>query len=244
LLPPETERVWNFVKRQPALTGFVLVGGSALAIRIAHRRSEDLDLAYPQNQLPRVRLEAFLRVASEGGLNFVRNDDPAALDEFIQGGLELHDFQQNFLVNGEVKVTFFSPDNALGKVMAAPPEPTVRVASLGELFRAKCLVSALRSKTRDWIDLYVLMREHGFTIQDFASAFNEAGAELQRDIALSRLCSGVPQRDDEGYTQPLKNPPSLEQIRTFFIEQRNRLEISSAAEAMRHRGRVGGDPRA
>lgn len=57
LLPPETERVWNCLKQQPALAGFVLVGGSALALRIRHRRSDDLDIAYPAHQLPRARLE-------------------------------------------------------------------------------------------------------------------------------------------------------------------------------------------
>jgi hypothetical protein len=45
LLPTATEKVWDFLRTQPALAGFVLVGGSALALRIHHRRSEDLDMA-------------------------------------------------------------------------------------------------------------------------------------------------------------------------------------------------------
>ena len=45
MLPPETEQVWHFLKQQPALAGFVLLGVSALALRIGHRLSEDLDLA-------------------------------------------------------------------------------------------------------------------------------------------------------------------------------------------------------
>jgi len=32
LLPPATEKVWSFLKNQPALAGFVLVGGSALPL--------------------------------------------------------------------------------------------------------------------------------------------------------------------------------------------------------------------
>jgi hypothetical protein len=47
VLPPETDRIWTFLKEQPSLSGFVLIGGTALALQIAHRRSEDLDLAYP-----------------------------------------------------------------------------------------------------------------------------------------------------------------------------------------------------
>ena len=58
MLPPETDRIWTFLKEQPSLSGFVLIGGIALALQIAHRRSEDLDLAYPESRLPRVRFQA------------------------------------------------------------------------------------------------------------------------------------------------------------------------------------------
>jgi hypothetical protein len=61
LLPPATEKVWNFLQEQPALAGFVLVGGSALALTIRHRVSEDLDLVFPDIRLPRQRLNALFR---------------------------------------------------------------------------------------------------------------------------------------------------------------------------------------
>jgi len=235
LLPPDTETVWEFLKTQPTLAGFVLIGGSALALRIRHRRSEDLDLVWLETHLPRRRLEALLRIASESGLVFEPSDDEAALHDFADGGLDFHDYQQNFLVNRSVKVFFFAPETQLIKVLSAPAEQTVRIATLAELFRAKCLVSAKRSKTRDWLDLYLLMRDHGFTIRDFAQAFREAGAETQCDTAFARLCSGLPQRDDEGYAHLLQNAPSLQEMTSFFVEQRNRLEIETAAEAKRRR---------
>src|SRR5438270_13638956 len=52
LLPAETEKVWNFLKDQTALAGFVLADGSALALIIRHRISEDLDFVYPDVRLP------------------------------------------------------------------------------------------------------------------------------------------------------------------------------------------------
>ena len=233
MLPPETEAVWEFVKTQPALGGFVLIGGSALALRLGHRRSEDLDLACLERRLPRPHLEALLLLARNHGLRFDRDDDEVTLQYFIQDGLELHDFQQNFVAGGGVKVSFFTADDQLRRVLTAPREATPRVATLEELFNAKCLVSALRSKTRDWLDLYLLMREHGFTIQQFAEAFRRAGAENQCDTALARLCSGIPQKDDEGYAHLLAAPPSLPEITAFFQEQRNRLEIEKASQVKR-----------
>jgi DNA-binding transcriptional MerR regulator len=235
LLPTETEKVWNFLKGQPALTGFVLVGGSALSMRIQHRLSEDLDFAFLQASLPRQRLEARLHRAREAGQDFQCNDNEAALQEFALGGMELRDYQQAFLVNGGVKVSFFAANAPMVRVLSAPPETGPRVASLAELFKTKCLISASRSKTRDWLELYLLLRDHGFSIRDYQAAFEEAGIESQCDLGLSRLCSGLPQSDDEGYAQLLTNAPSLEEMTAFFVAQRESLEIESAAKAARWR---------
>jgi len=242
LLPAETEKVWNFLKDQPALQGFVLAGGSALALTIRHRFSEGLDFVYSDVRLPRQRLEVFSRQAREQGFDFQRNDNEAAAQDFALGGMELHDYQQDFLVNGMVKVSFFAPDEGLRKVLSAGGERKVRVASLAELFKTKCLVSAVRSKSRDWLDLYLLMREHGFSVHDYQAAFCEAGIPNQCDLGLARLCAGVPQRDDEGYAHLLQNPPSLADMRAYFVAQRNKLEIEIAAEAMRQKQKPASPP--
>ena len=213
----------------------MLVGGSALALRIRHRISEDLDLAFPDSVLPRARIDAMLRLAQEAGLDFQHNDDEAAVQEFALGGLELRDYQQNFLVDRVVKVSFFTPDTEFAQVFTELSEPTPRVASLAELFKTKCLVSARRSKTRDWLDLYILMYEHGFSIRDYKAAFLQAGSETQFDIGLARLCSGVPQRDDEGYSHLMSDPPTIEVMKAFFIAERDRLEVESAARAFRNK---------
>jgi len=111
----------------------------------------------------------------------------------------------------------------------------VRVASLAELFKTKCLVSARRSKTRDWVDLYVLMSQHGFSVGDYESAFREAGIESQADIGLARLCSGTPQRDDEGYVHLLRDAPKLEEMTAFFRAARDERERQAAADGIRER---------
>lgn len=231
LLPPATERVWNFLKDQRWLAGFVLVGGSALALRIGHRLSEDLDFAFPDLKLPRGRLDALLKEAGKSGFDFQRNDNEAVLNDFIRGGGDLHDYQQDFVVDRQVKVSFFAPDAAQAKILHADAKPTPRVAELPELFKTKALVSAVRSKTRDWIDLYVLMREHGFTLGDYAAAFREAGAESQFETGLARLCSGTPQADDEGFEHLLTHPPTLAQMQSYFAARRDEFEIQAARSA-------------
>lgn len=235
MLPADTKQVWSFLKEQPALAGFVLVGGSALALRIRHRMSEDLDFVSSEPRLPRARLEALCRIAEASGFDFQHQDDEATTQEFADAGLALHDYQQNYLVNQNVKVSFFAPDPPLAMVLKGPLEPTARVATIEELFKTKALVSASRSKTRDWIDLYVLLRDHRFNLRDYRAAFEEAGVSAQCDTGLSRLCSGVPQRDDEGYAHLLSDPPTLEEMKAYFTAQRDKLEIEMAEEAARRR---------
>lgn len=45
-LPAETRQLWLALMHEPLLRGFVLIGGTALTLRIGHRLSEDLDFAY------------------------------------------------------------------------------------------------------------------------------------------------------------------------------------------------------
>lgn len=232
MLPPETKKVWDFLKDQPALAGFVLGGGSALAMIIRHRLSEDLDFIYPDIRLPRQRLEALRHEAAVAGFEFTPNDDEAALQDFAASGMELHHYQQDFVVNGSVKISFFAPDEPLRKIIS-PASYKLRVATLQECFKAKCLVSAARSKTRDWLDLYLLLRDHGFNISDYRAAFLEAGIPNQCDAGLARLCSGIPSADDEGYQLLLPNPPTLAEMKTYFISQRDKLEVETATTELR-----------
>jgi hypothetical protein len=86
VLPADTERVWSFLKQQRGLAGFVLMGGSALALRIGHRVSDDLDLAWLELRLPRARLEAVRRAAGANGFDFQPQDDEATVREFADAG--------------------------------------------------------------------------------------------------------------------------------------------------------------
>jgi len=231
MLRPETEKLWNYLRTSEALAGFVLIGGTALTLHIQHRLSEDLDFVFLDGtngvRLPRTRLNALLIDAGAHGFDFARNNDPAAEDEMEIAGMDLLDYQQDFLVNG-VKVTFFVPEPELTRVVAPNPGSTVRIATVGELFKTKTLVTAERSKSRDWFDLYVLLKHHGYSIFDYYRAFEEAGQPRKAENGMNRLCLGKPQLDDEGFEKLVANAPSLEEMAAFFREQRDRYEIEKS----------------
>ncbi len=82
------------------------------------------------------------------GFNFVPNDSSEGLAEFEDTGMDCHDYQQDYMVGGCVKLTLLCA--------GAPDRP--RVASLEEIFRLKCMACANRSKTRDWLDMQVMLQ--------------------------------------------------------------------------------------
>lgn len=150
-LLPETRRLWERLRQEPLLKGFVLVGGTALTLRIGHRISEDLDFAYLGDSLPRRRLLLLATRLGEEGMTLEPIQDVAAAEEFIDAGLELDDYQQNYLAHlpeGQVKLSFVRFGNELTTLLNGNAESPVRVAILDEVFRMKVLACADRSKTR------------------------------------------------------------------------------------------------
>lgn len=232
-LREDTERVWRFLAQHPALTDFILVGGTALTLHIGHRLSEDLDFALGELRLPRARIQALQRAGLESGFPFVANDEPRAIEEFEISGMDLLDYQQNFVVAGTVKVTFFCPDPDARIHLGAGARRGPRVATTDEIFAMKCLVAADRSKTRDWFDLFTLMRDHGYSPADFEGVFAASGVPQKMEIALSRLTAGRPHVLDEGYESPLPNPPTLTEMSQFFREVADEAHAAAAARVMR-----------
>ena len=235
-LPPETRRLWERLRQEPLLAGFVLVGGTALTLRIGHRVSEDLDFACLDQLLPVRRLTLLGQRLHAHGITLQANQDTAAEQDFIDAGLRLDEHQQDYvaaLPEGRVKLSFVRFDNGLTSLLAGAADSPLRVASLDEVFKLKALVCADRSRTRDWFDLYVLMTQHGFEASDFHRAFIEADKAGSFDIACMRLRSCTPSLADPGYTHLLSTAPSLDQMRSFFAEALDRLEIDLSAAAFK-----------
>lgn len=229
MLKPETQALWDQIRDKPALHGFVLIGGTALAMHIGHRVSEDLDLAWPGARLPRQRITALRRALEEVGATLVANDSMEAIREFEDSGMELHDYQQNYLANESVKLTFVAPDQEVAVQMNAADPKRLRIATMDEIFRLKCVACANRSKTRDWFDMYTLFERGDFQPIDMIEPFERAKAPQKLNIALHRMCSGVPDAGDEGYDHLLAAPPSLEEMRARLIAARDDIEVALAS---------------
>jgi len=228
-LPPATRVLWRQLENEEALRGFILVGGSALSLRIGHRLSEDLDFAFSATKLPIGQLAALRRKFP----GWTPNDNPAAYDEFLNAGMSLHDFQQDYLTEENVKITFFAEERDAWNLLTSGSESGPRVAELDEIFALKSLVCAKRSNARDWFDLYTLIQNHGFTLHEFQKAFEKSKRLKNLDMAFQRLCSGKPSESDPGFEGLLPNPPSVEELAAFFKEAVDNYMVAESAAVLK-----------
>jgi len=234
VMPLPTAEIFQLLQDNPLLATFSLIGGTGLSLHIGHRISEDLDFVTTTPKLPRAALQKLkesLQIANHCITPIV---NPEGSDDFLNAGMDIQDYSQNWLIDNNVKITFFTADQhhkeILGKTGATSG---FAVAPLLQIAQLKAIVACSRSKSRDWIDLFLLEKNHQFGVTQWREAYEKAGlTSLHFENALNRICSGKPQKGDEGFHMLLPNPPSIEEIAKHFQILRKTYEVTAAKEAL------------
>jgi len=137
-LQDKTKEVLStLVKTAPFLTNYSLVGGSALALYLCHRKSEDLDFFTYNDSFNRQDIFQYLKRFDR---NEILTDSDDQLDVLIEG----------------VKVTFF---NAKWGFLKPVDPQALNIASLESIAAMKTNVLFMRAKYRDYYDLYFLAKK-------------------------------------------------------------------------------------
>jgi len=143
ILPVPQKRLWDRLGDTP--DGFVLYGGTALALRLGHRESVDFDPGILCRQVPYLKGAATARAEAN------------ALECLLD-------------LDGHVKVSFFGglglrsvrePDRATGSGM--------RVASVLDIAATKALSVQQRAAARDFVDIHAIL-ETGLSIGEMLGA--------------------------------------------------------------------------
>lgn len=175
---------------------YYLVGGTAIALYLGHRRSIDYDL-FKKAALKRKKN---LDVIQASGFPYMVTYNTSG--------------QMNLVVSG-VKLTFFQYEFDIKPV--TPFGSVVKLPSLLDLAAMKAYALGRRSKWKDYVDLYFLIKDH-FTIDQIADRASEIFGELFSGkmfrIQLSYFYD-VDYTEDVDYL--ISNPPTDEQIKQYLI---------------------------
>lgn len=162
-LPPVQRRLWPELSNAAHL-GFVLYGGTAVALRLGHRPSVDFDF-FAEKQLDREAIEGALPFVTQS-ISIQDKDNTWSL--LVPYGNTDRD---------HVKVSFFGAID-FGRV--GTPDVTedgvLQVASLDDLMATKLKVILQRAEAKDYRDV---------------AAMIDAGVSLPRGLAAARALFGL-----------------------------------------------------
>jgi hypothetical protein len=241
-LPTETQALFKRLAAEPSMEGLVLVGGSALALQIGHRRSEDLDFALLGPKLPTARLNALISALEAEGRTVSLMTAQSDIERFrINTGRKLLDYARDYAVDS-AKLTFFARGANAPKAQLdflaqfARPRAKTSFAIMGleGLFAMKTLVLAERTRSRDLFDLMVLIRDHGYRIGDCFHLVQTLAPIEGRDIERHKAVMTGAIRldaDDEGF-ESLELKMDIAEVYAFFARAIDGYERNMAREVL------------
>lgn len=169
ILPPAQRRLWDELRHTPR--EFVLYGGTALALRLGHRHSEDFDFFSNKAFAPDV----------------LRKVIPYLQDA------ELSQFETNTLTaivdrGGPVKVSFFG-ELKLNRVREpeVAQDNGIQVASVLDVAATKLSTIQQRAQARDYEDLAAIVGSGISLAEALAAAVAVYGKEFNGALSLKAL---------------------------------------------------------
>ncbi len=169
ILPPAQRRLWDELRQTPE--EFVLYGGTALALRLGHRQSEDFDF---------FSNVSFAPDSLRKRVQYVRDA------ELIQS--EANTLTVIVQRDGPVKVSFFGGLN-LNRVQdpEVAPDNEIQVASMLDVAATKLATIQQRAQARDYEDLAAIVGAGISLAEALGAAAAAYGKEFNGALSLKAL---------------------------------------------------------
>jgi len=152
-LPPAQREIWPLLAGSVGL-GFVLYGGTAVALRLGHRTSVDFDF-FTENPIDRQALTKSFSFLADSTVVQDREDTLSVLAP---------------TVNGTIKVSFFGGlDMGRAGTPDLTPDGVLEIASLLDLLGTKLKVIQQRIEAKDYLDVAAILRS-GVRLEDGLAA--------------------------------------------------------------------------
>jgi Nucleotidyl transferase AbiEii toxin, Type IV TA system len=248
-LPEAMRRVFLALAQEPLLADFTLIGGTALALQIGHRQSEDLDFALTAKRLPKLALARVLANARAAGFAVQDMLSPTQIAQTrINFAADLRDWVQDWSIDG-VKVSFSTFEGFGAQMQALLAYPRVNwemppkrpsngnlqgftVLGVEGLFAAKACLLARRQRSRDLFDLYTLIGRCGYSVRQLFDVIGRIDPTANPDHHRDVLRGLIPlDAADEGFAS-IGLERTVEEIYAFFEEKISAYEQEEAARIL------------
>jgi predicted nucleotidyltransferase component of viral defense system len=235
-LAAKTRPVYELMAQQKALENFVLIGGTAMALHIGHRLSEDLDFWLPAERMSPYAIDRMMNDLRAQGHSVVFATPSASISAFrINSGEDLRWYAQDWAIDG-VKVQLFCPQDVAfdhfrvyPRLKAHETGASFEIATLEAIFAMKSYTISRRTRSRDIVDLWHFV-QRGKTLADILRVARLASPSVSDEHAKAVLCGDVPlDVQDEGFAL-LAPGLRLPQVYADFAKAIDALEIEQARQ--------------
>ena len=207
-LTTNIEAIIEQVAQLECIKPYILCGGTALAMQIGHRKSEDLDFMMwriSKTEKPEVNWNAIEKEL---------RDKIGEIESFNMLGFD----QIEFVVKG-VKFSFFVSDNLSPVTAPIDYLGNIRLADIESIMAMKMEVMLRRMKFRDYYDIYCILQE-GYSInKGIEKALNLSRHRLSSKNIIAMLLGGQFIPDNNFATLEPKYDVAKEQIRDYIMHK-------------------------
>ena len=207
-LTAKVEAIIDKIAELECIKPYLLCGGTALAMQIGHRMSEDLDFMMwriSKTEKPEVNWNAIERelVAKVG-----------EIESFNMLGFD----QVEFVVKG-VKLSFFVSDNLSPVTEPIEYMGNIRLADIESIMVMKLEVMLRRMKFRDYYDIYCILREGHSIHRSIEHSLKYSRHRLSTKNIIAMLLGGQFIADDNFATLQPKYSVTKEEIREYILRK-------------------------
>lgn len=207
-LTANIEAIIEQVAQLECIKPYILCGGTALAIQIGHRKSENLDFMMwriSKTEKPDIDWNAIEKELSE---------KIGEIENFNMLGFD----QVEFLVKG-VKFSFFVSDNYSPVSTPIDYLGNIRLADMESIMAMKMEVMLRRMKFRDYYDIYCILQEGISIHKGIEKARNLSRHRLSSKNIIAMLLGGQFIPDNNFATLQPKYNLTKEQIRDYILQK-------------------------
>jgi len=207
-LTEKTDAIIEKVALMDSIKPYILCGGTALAIQIGHRKSEDLDFMMwrkSKTEKPEINWVTIEKELKEK-FNEIENFNMLGFDqiEFIAAGVKF-----SFYVSDNYS-PISEPVNYLGNI---------RLADIYSIMAMKIEVMLRRMKMRDYYDIYAILKEGYDISKGIEAALKYSQHKLNtKNIVMLLLSDRFMSDKNFGQLEP-KYKVSKEEIREYILQK-------------------------